>query len=444
MIPQLQREATVSAPEQTIRWSLAKRFGFRFLFCYSLVYIDSGVVGSLPSYKHANAPDASFWISIWHTVVPWVGANILHLQGDISEVANGSGDELYSYVLVVCVAAVALLAALVWSCLDRKRPNYRYLNEWLRLLMRLTVGWAMIGYGVKKLFSAQFPPPSLAKLLEPYGQASPMGLLWTFMGASPLYNFFGGIGETTGGLLLTIPRFATLGALVSFAMTLNVLMLNLGYDVPRKIYSIHLVLFCLYLLAPDLKRLADMFIFNRTVEPRTEIPLFKDKQFNKAAVAFQVFFGAYIFFIAGRQSYQDAAGAASRVPGPIRGIWQVDEFTLDGVAHAPLLTDPDRWRHVTFDSPNALDIQFMQGLQKRYLLKLDSGNSTATLYDGDKPQWKANLDIASSQPDRLTLQGQFGNHQVTANMDRVDLSDPRQFYLVNRGFHWINPAVDNR
>jgi hypothetical protein len=132
------------------------------------------------------------------------------------------------------------------------------------------------------------------------------------------------------------------------------------------------------------------------------------------------------------------------VPVPIRGIWQVDEFTLDGVAHAPLLTDADRWQHVTFDSLNEVDIESMQGLQKRYLLKFDAGNSTATLYDGDNPHWKATLNIASTQPDRLTLQGQFGNHQVTANMDRVDLSDSRRFYLVNRGFHWINTAVDNR
>ena len=60
------------------------------------------------------------------------------------------------------------------------------------------------------------------------------GIAVDLYGGVSLYNFFGGIGETTGGLLLTIPRFATLGALVSFAMTLNVLMLNLGYDVAQK------------------------------------------------------------------------------------------------------------------------------------------------------------------------------------------------------------------
>ncbi len=90
-----------------------------------------------------------------------------------------------------------------------------------------------------------------------------MGLLWVFMGMSRLYSFFGGIGEMVGGLLLVVPRFTTLGALISGAMMTNVLLLNLAYDVPRKIYSIHLVLMCVFLLLPDLRRIVDFFLLNR-------------------------------------------------------------------------------------------------------------------------------------------------------------------------------------
>src|SRR5215469_2793011 len=98
----------------------------------------------------------------------------------------------------------------------------------------------MLGYGVKKLVGAQFPGPSLSRLMQPFGQASPLGLMWTFMGASQLYSFFAGMGETVGGALVLVPRLVTLGALISLAMTTNVLVLNLCYDVPRKIFSIHL------------------------------------------------------------------------------------------------------------------------------------------------------------------------------------------------------------
>jgi hypothetical protein len=39
------------------------------------------------------------------------------------------------------------------------------------------------------------------RLLKPYGESSPMGLLWTFMGYSTGYNLFTGGAEALGGLL---------------------------------------------------------------------------------------------------------------------------------------------------------------------------------------------------------------------------------------------------
>ncbi len=69
----------------------------------------------------------------------------------------------------------------------------------------------MINYGAVKVIKAQFPNPTLDRLLQPFGDASPMGLLWTFMGASESYNIFTGAGELIGGLLLTTRRTTLLG-----------------------------------------------------------------------------------------------------------------------------------------------------------------------------------------------------------------------------------------
>ena len=100
---------------------------------------------------------------------------------------------------------------LVWSVADRKRPNYERLYDWFRLYLRMVLAAIMIPYGAAKLFQAQFPAPSLSTLLEPYGDSSPMHLLWTFMGASPSYSFFAGAVEVLGGALLIVPRLTTLG-----------------------------------------------------------------------------------------------------------------------------------------------------------------------------------------------------------------------------------------
>jgi hypothetical protein len=73
----------------------------------------------------------------------------------------------------------------------------------------------MIGYGAAKVISSQFPPPTLDRLMQPYGDSSPMGLLWTFMGASEPYTMFVGFAEMISGILLFPRKTSTLGALMS-------------------------------------------------------------------------------------------------------------------------------------------------------------------------------------------------------------------------------------
>ncbi len=102
-------------------------------------------------------------------------------------------------------------------------------------------------------------------------------------------------------------------------MMTNVLMLNLGYDVPRKILSIHLVLMCLFLLIPEFRRLGNVFIFNRATEPVPQVPLFDDKLLNRIALVAQVAFGAYVLWVAGGQSLRDVKRMSKTCPNRSTG-----------------------------------------------------------------------------------------------------------------------------
>ena len=53
-----------------------------------------------------------------------------------------------------------------------------------------------------KAFPLQMPAPLLTRLLEPYGNFSPMGVLWYSIGASFPYERFTGIVEVVGGRML--------------------------------------------------------------------------------------------------------------------------------------------------------------------------------------------------------------------------------------------------
>ncbi|HLI63716.1 MAG TPA: hypothetical protein VKV05_09970 [Terriglobales bacterium] len=440
MIPQLQRDTPVSSPEITPHWSLPTRIAFRFAFSYFLLYVYPRSVGSLG----ANINYSNPLRDMWHAVVPWVGTHVLHLAGDFTEVANGSGDQLYDYVLIFCIAVTAALATIVWSWLDRKRPNYEVLYQWMRIFVRIVVAVAMISYGADKLFRMQFAAPALARYVDTFGQTSPMGLLWTFMGISRGYSFMGGVGEMVGGLLLLVPRFTTLGALITLGMMSNVLMLNLFYDVPRKIYSIHLILFCLFLLLPDMRRLVDFFLLNRKVQLSQPAPLFQSRKLNHSMLALQIGIGLAALIVCGREGYRDALKNETYIQPSLRGIWSVRDFALDDSIRLPLLTDKDRWRRVIFDTPDILTIQFMDDTQKKYYLQLDAHDQSFVLWDPPDVHWNAKFTFDTSQPGQLILDGRFGERHVSATLTRVDMSDPVKFLLLNRGMHWVNQYAHNR
>src|SRR5262249_1942181 len=156
------------------------------------------------------------------------------------------------------------------------------------------------------------------------------------MGASVGYNVFCGGGEMLGGLLLTARRTTLLGALVCVGVLGNVVMLNFCYDVPVKLFSTHLLAMAVFLILPDLGRLANLFVFNRPVEPADVRPLFVRPWLNRATLIFRTLLvlawtGGFLFF-----SYQARSQLAPGSRPPLYGIWNVEEFEVDGEARPPL------------------------------------------------------------------------------------------------------------
>jgi hypothetical protein len=437
--------STVEARTETLRvaapeWGRAKRILFRFGFSYLVLYLLPSYLGLLGYIPHAGVL-AGWYMGFWRAVVPWAGKQAL--QRNITVFPNGSGDTTYNYVEIACFLVAAAGVALIWTLLDRRRANYARLYEWLRVYVRFGLAMAMIQYGVAKIVpGGQFGAPSLDRLLQPFGDASPMGILWTFMGASTTYTVFAGLTETLGGLLLTLRRTLLLGALVSAAAMVNVVILNFSYDVPVKLYSSHLLAMALFLALPDLRRLANLFVLNRAVEPAEYRPLFARRGLHRSALVFRTLFVAGFVALTlydiydSYKIYGDPA-----LKSPFYGVWSVDELVVDGQVRPPLLTDGSRWRRVVFDYPQTLAIQSMSDSRERYGLKLDAAKRTLALTKRDNPAWKSTLTYQRPEPGRLLLEGTFDGKPVRAVLHRT--VNPK-FRLLTRGFHWINELPFNR
>jgi uncharacterized membrane protein YphA (DoxX/SURF4 family) len=424
---------SVNRPE---RWNLVEKIGFRLIFAYLILYC-------WPSAGRASLVDAlpfdtglfSEWAAApMRALCPWVAVHVFHLSGAVTQYhPTGSGDTTLDYVQVFCFGVIASFAALVWSVLDRGRENYHTLHAWLRAIVRLTLAVTMLSYGVAKVLALQMPTPSLSTLTETFGQASPMRLLWTFMGASQPYERFTGLVEMSAGLLLLFPRTVTLGACAAAAAMVNVVMLNFCYDVPVKLYSSHLLLMSLFLLLPDAAALGRFFVLRRAAEPREiRIPKFRRRGLRIAAAVFNAALVLSILYENTWDSYQsqkDYVAEFNRHP-PLYGVWAVDSITGESL----------HWRTLVVDSAAVVVTGAENDEVVAFNVKTDESKRHWKM-TGRRSRHKGDLDYSQPDEQHLVLTGNIDGIGLQAQLHRLPAS---QFLLTSRGFHWINEDPFNR
>jgi len=406
---------------------------FRFVCCLVVLWAEPFPLGLLPWTDWASR-----WNDrLWNPLIIWCGRLCLHRTVDVT--SNGSGDTSAGWMGLALLVALSLVATLVWSLLDRRRLEYGRGLRWLRVYLRFFVGSIMIYYGLAKVFHSQFPFPTVARLEEPYGDSSPMGLLWAFMGYSTPYNVFTGLAETVPAVLLFFRRTATLGALLLVGVLTNVVMLNFCYDVPVKIGSTELLLASLYIAGPRLRPLFAA-LMGRAVAADAEPPPFTRRHLIWAGRVATIAFAAWVLIHDGTTI---RGRARARVPsGGLTGLWLVDTEMRDGaVVGADDLTHLARLDITAYKDWMRAAYRRVDGRYDRLAFKIDSAKKRLTI-DPDPAQPTGVWSYGQPDADHLTLSGPLDGHQRVLTLRRNPYT--HDYLLVTRGFHFINEAPYDR
>jgi len=432
------------APAPAPAWSAARWLGFRCGFVYLLIYNLPAAASWVPG---AGGPIARYQ-ELWAAAVPWAGRHVLHLACPIAAAPNGSGDRTFDYVQVLCMAALAALAALAWTALDRRPLHARALAEGLRIYLRYTLALVLLTRGIGMLTGVRFPFPGIDRLQERLGDSSPLALFSTFMGYSPLYAGFVGAGEALGGLLLLFRRTATLGALLALAMASHAAAFAFSYDVPEKLLSLHLLAMAGWLLAPDARRLVDGLLLDRPTRPPDAAPPFAGRWTSRGRLGLEALrIGCVLLAVIAITRHDlDRRQERMRLPRPpLYGVWDVDELSRDGRVVPSWSGDPTRWRRLVVRSPAAAAVQLASGA--RHSFATAYGRRWVTLSSGDGPGDAgkqlpfATLSWSQPAPDQLVLQGTMRGEALRVKLRRVDES---RVLLLTRGFHLISDDAVNQ
>ncbi|HUQ82045.1 MAG TPA: hypothetical protein VM076_12925, partial [Gemmatimonadaceae bacterium] len=252
-----------ATPAATPAWPLWQRVLFRFFAIYFLLQVE-------PWDWFRAIPGVSLLFRPYDMAIDWLvrtgNAQLFHVR-DTLVMMNGSGDTSYAYARLCLFLTLAGVGCVVWSAVDHKRSNYERAAYWLRLVVRYYIAIAALSYGIIKLFVLQMGFPTVSQLATPLGDLLPMRFSWLFIGYSTPYQVFSGAMETVAGLLLLNRRTVTAGLFAATGAFANVVMINLAYDVPVKLFASHLLFSCLFLLALDSKRLVPFLFLNRAIGP---------------------------------------------------------------------------------------------------------------------------------------------------------------------------------
>ena len=189
----------------------------------------------------------------------------------IIDTKNIESDSKEMYHVVILYLILSLIAASIWCIISRARKNEGSLYYWIHVISAYILSFFLFVYGFNKVFKLQFYIPEPNTLYTPLGQLSKDILFWSSMGSSHSYNLFMGLVEIIPALLLLFRRTRMLGAVISFTVLLNVLMINFGFDISVKILSSFLLFLSLVILVPYAKKLFSFFFQVNNKVPRSTL-----------------------------------------------------------------------------------------------------------------------------------------------------------------------------
>jgi hypothetical protein len=286
----------------------------------------------------------------WFDIGEWGITHVLRLPEHFVD-SPTAANVLTPYASTAVFVLVSTTLSAIWLALDRRGTRHAVAFVWAFVLARFTLAAFMMGYGWVKVLPAQFGlmtgGAGTDYLTQQVGQLPPRDLLWAFMEASRPYQIFTGLVELAGGVLLLTRRTTMWGAFTSVAAMVNVLALDVAYDLVVKFLAGQILLLAAVVAAPYVKGLGAVLARHADARSPHALMASRSYRWNRATRVAGILIACSLVW----WTYRTAEGvvaefATAPAQTPLHGIWDVQEVTRDGVAVPLLITDRNLWRRL--------------------------------------------------------------------------------------------------
>lgn len=345
-------------------------------------------------------------------------AQWMHIQSDSTGM----------YLFVLNAALLSLVGAVLYTLAFRQRiPSVRLVAVFVTFI-RYTLAFKLLQYGFNKVFKYQFFEPEPNVLLTPFGMLPKELLYWSVNGISYGFSVFAGLLECFAGMLLLWKRTSVLGALLSVAILLQVVVVNFCYDISVKVLSLYLLLCSLMLLFPFLRSIV-RFLTGAAVLPLSGIR--NPTGICSSIVVYRIIKGGvltmlaccllYPYIISG--NYNDDAAPRPLYHGayiPQRIILNRDTFGQEDLA----------WKRIFIHRQHYFIVQDAADVMHDYAFTYEKDN---VLHVYDASEEVSVLVFKEKESGGYTITGTWQGDLIEIDIAPVAWRD---LPALRKGFHW--------
>jgi hypothetical protein len=413
----------------------AQQFFQRFILLYLICYIFPYGFEYIIELK----PDD---ISIWTSLTTWFGEAVFGWEFNPKRLMKGF-DSKYDFSRFLLITLLSLLGALLWGVLARKIEAIKRIRvkTWVITIIRYHVGLTLILYGLAKVLVLQFGELDLLTLENKMGSYTGMSFLWRFMSYSPFYAQVTGWVEIIGGLLLLFRSTTFLGATISLVAMINVVVIDIGYDVSVKMFAIHLLLMVVILVGYNIQRLVQFFVFNKTMIPSVKYESLFPEKLKILQYILKV--GIILYFSISQFVFQggrlDRKSTESEAPS-LSSVYFVKHQTING-KHAVGDSIPEnlQWEAIFINGSsylkNSMVIQDAKGSRKYFTTETDTLKKTLLFYPfRGKKEDASTFTYEKLEDKKMRFEGIYQGDTISIVTESKAMEDYR---LIQSKIKWI-------
>ena len=244
---------------ETQNWTYTKKIFFRFFFCFFVFEYFLGTMLYIFIFGF-NFSIYQWFEKLYSPLYDYINGHFFHLKQVATRLT------INEFIFHVLALVTAIFVTVLWSIIDKKRKSYRQADFWLKYALRFILAIIIFAYGIDKLIPVQMQMPDRGTLDAPIGYFHPDNLFWTLMGSNSFYQSFTGLVEVTVALLLVFPKTYVVGLIILTGSLINILMLNIGFDIGVTHTVIVILVASVYQLFPYLKSIIYFLLDKQPVE----------------------------------------------------------------------------------------------------------------------------------------------------------------------------------